>query len=107
MLGVDISEPLIGRARASTAGYAAADRQPPAGDSPRAGSRSNASCYCRSCWANLPRQDDWIQEVKFDGYRSQIIMDDDVRIFHSQRPQPGRSSACDLSSVCGENVAWM
>ena len=28
-----------------------------------------------------PEGDDWIHEVKFDGYRSQIIIDHDVRIF--------------------------
>lgn len=28
-----------------------------------------------------PDGDDWIHEVKFDGYRSQIIIDHDVRIF--------------------------
>ncbi|QPC90308.1 RNA ligase family protein [Mesorhizobium sp. INR15] len=28
-----------------------------------------------------PEGDDWIHEIKFDGYRSQIILDHDVRIF--------------------------
>ena len=28
-----------------------------------------------------PEGDEWIHEVKFDGYRSQIIIDHDVRIF--------------------------
>jgi ATP dependent DNA ligase domain len=28
-----------------------------------------------------PEGDDWIHEIKFDGYRSQIIFDHDVRIF--------------------------
>ncbi|MEO5756030.1 MAG: hypothetical protein ABIQ51_04150 [Mesorhizobium sp.] len=28
-----------------------------------------------------PEGDDWIHEINFDGYRSQIIFDHDVRIF--------------------------
>ncbi|MFC3326185.1 ATP-dependent DNA ligase [Mesorhizobium cantuariense] len=28
-----------------------------------------------------PEGDEWVHEVKFDGYRSQIVIDDDVRIF--------------------------
>ncbi|MEO5756037.1 MAG: RNA ligase family protein [Mesorhizobium sp.] len=30
---------------------------------------------------NPPEGDDWIHEIKFDGYRSQIILDHEVRIF--------------------------
>jgi hypothetical protein len=35
-----------------------------------------------------PEGDDWIHEIKFDGYRSQIVIDDDVRIFTVSTGRP-------------------
>ena len=34
-----------------------------------------------------PEGDTWIHEVKFDGYRSQIVIDEEGAHFHP--PQPG------------------
>jgi hypothetical protein len=49
-----------------------------------------------------PEGDDWIHEIKFDGYRSQIVIDDEgVRIF-MRRGLDWTSKYRDLAKVAGE-----
>ena len=49
-----------------------------------------------------PEGGDWIHEVKFDGYRSQMVIDDDgVRIF-TRRGLDWTSKYHDLAKAAGE-----
>ncbi|WFP74477.1 ATP-dependent DNA ligase [Mesorhizobium sp. WSM4906] len=48
-----------------------------------------------------PEGDGWIHEVKFDGYRSQIIIDDGVRIF-TRRGLDWTTKYRDLAKAAGE-----